>query len=137
MGTSANAVTMDITEVSIGDFSEFVSSSGLITRVEQHGGMVYESGWVVKPKWNWRAPYGEISPVNEPVVHVTYSEARQYCEWKGKRLPTKQEWIEAGYTESRLLLQMVSLLERLILIQPGMLRQAQTVCLIVKLKHFC
>ena len=51
MGTSANAVTMDITEVSIGDFSEFVSSSGLITRVEQHGGMVYESGWVVKPNW--------------------------------------------------------------------------------------
>ena len=32
MGTSANALTMDNTEVSIGDFSEFVSSSGLIAR---------------------------------------------------------------------------------------------------------
>ena len=101
MGTSANALTMDNTEVSIGDFSEFVSSSGLITHAEQHGGMVYEGGWVVKPKWNWRAPYGEIGAVNEPVVHVTYFEAKQYCEWKGKRLPTKQEWIEAGYTENR------------------------------------
>ena len=62
-----------------------------------------EGGWVVKPKWNWRAPYGEIGAVNEPVVHVTYFEAKQYCEWKAKDLPTKQEWIEAGILRIELL----------------------------------
>ena len=40
LGTCANATTMDETEVSIGEFSEFVASSGLITHAEQHGGMV-------------------------------------------------------------------------------------------------
>ena len=34
-------------------------------------------------------------------MHVTYSEAEQYCKWKGKRLPTKEEWVELGYTEKR------------------------------------
>ena len=40
LGICANATTMDETEVSIGEFSEFVASSGLITHAEQHGGMV-------------------------------------------------------------------------------------------------
>ena len=63
--------------------------------------MVYEGGWVVKLNWNWRTPYGEIGALDEPAVHVTYSEAEKYCEWRGKRLPTKQEWVETGYTEKR------------------------------------
>ena len=40
----ANAKTLDSTEVSIAEFSEFVASSGLVTYAEQHGGMVYEGG---------------------------------------------------------------------------------------------
>ena len=102
LGNFAYATTMDSTEVSIGEFSKFVASPGLTTHAEQYGGMVYEGGWVVKPNWNWRAPYGEIGAFDEPAVHVTYAEAEKYCEWKGKRLPTKREWVEAGYTEKRL-----------------------------------
>lgn len=97
----ANATTMDITEVSIGDFSEFVSATGLITSAEKKGGMVYEGRWVTKSDWNWRKPYGLKADKNEPAVHVTFSEAEQYCAWKGKRLPTKIEWIYHGYTERR------------------------------------
>ena len=97
----SNAATMDITEVSIDDFSEFVSATGLVTHAEENGGMVYENGWVVKPDWNWRSPYGGIASLNEPAVHVTFSEAEQFCKWKGKRLPTKQEWIDAAYKEKR------------------------------------
>ena len=78
-----------------------MASSGIVTYAEQDGGMVYESGWVVKSNWNWRTPYGQPSQSNEPAVHVTYSEAQQYCKWSGKRPPTKQEWIEAAYTENR------------------------------------
>ena len=90
LGKLAYATTMDITEVSIGEFSEFVASSGLTTHAEQYGGMAYEGGWVVKPNWNRRAPYGEIGAFDEPAVHVTYEEAEKYCKWRGKRLPTKQ-----------------------------------------------
>ena len=97
----AYAGTMDSTEVSIAEFSEFAASSGMLTYAEQNGGMVYESGWVVKRDWNWRTPYGKPSQSNEPAVHLTYAEAQQYCKWSGKRLPTKREWIEAAYTENR------------------------------------
>ncbi len=34
IGTCANATTMDETDVSIGEFSEFVASSGMITHAE-------------------------------------------------------------------------------------------------------
>ena len=40
MGNFAYATIMDSTEVSIGEFSEFVASSGLTTHAEQYGGMV-------------------------------------------------------------------------------------------------
>ena len=34
-------------------------------------------------------------------MHLTYAEARAYCQWAGKRLPTDTEWMEAAYTERR------------------------------------
>ena len=100
-GNITHAAMMDKTEVTIGQFSEFIASTGLVTYAEQHGGMVYEAGWVVKPDWNWRSPYGDDGELNEPAVHLTFYEAAQYCKWKGKRLPKKQEWLDAGYTENR------------------------------------
>ena len=52
------AAKIDQTEVSIAEFAKFVAVTGYITKAEQTGGMVYEAGWVTKPDWNWRQPYG-------------------------------------------------------------------------------
>jgi sulfatase modifying factor 1 len=95
------ATTLDRTEVTIAAFAEFVAATGTVTKAESEGGMVYEAGWTIKPAWNWRRPYGIEGAPDEPAVHITFDEAEAYCRWRGKRLPSRDEWINAGYREAR------------------------------------
>jgi formylglycine-generating enzyme len=92
------------TETTVGQFERFVVAKPLVTQAEhQGGGEVYEAGWVRKPGWSWRTPFGPQAPAStdEPAVHVTYDEARAFCHWAGGRLPTDAEWTRAAYTEQR------------------------------------
>lgn len=90
------------TEVSIGQFARFAAATGAATAAEKAGGgSTYEGGWVQRPGWTWRSPNGLPADPREPAVHLTFAEARAYCQWAGKRLPTDTEWMEAAYTERR------------------------------------
>lgn len=93
---------VDKTEVSVGQFRQFVQATGTRTVAERKGGgQTFERGWEQRRGWVWSAPYGQPAADNEPAVHVTFEEAQAFCRWAGKRLPTEAEWRLAAYTEQR------------------------------------
>ena len=85
-----SAFYIDKCEVTNAHFRSFAEATGYLTTAEQEGTTERQDGI------DWRHPEGPDSDISQrldhPVVYVSWHDARAYCTWKGKRLPTEAEW---------------------------------------------
>lgn len=92
----------DQTEMNIADVKLYAASAGFVSAAEKKGGgLSYESGFVQKPGWTWKTPYGVPATNAEPATHLNQNEAESICRYYGKRLPTDVEWTNAAFLEQR------------------------------------
>ena len=99
---------MDKSPVTVGQFREFVKSTGYQTEADRfgNGGVIHEStakNWILKDGANWEYPLGKDFPKaadDHPVTQVSWNDATAYAKWAGKRLPHEIEWEHAARNAS-------------------------------------
>lgn len=93
---------MDVSPVTVAQFSEFVEKTHFKTQAEKFGNagvFDFKTGdWNLVEGATWKYPFGKNEPMaahNHPVTQVSWNDAIAYCKWAKKRLPTSQEFLLA------------------------------------------
>jgi len=68
----------------------------LSDETREHYSMPGATGWAAVKRAKWDQPEGPDSSLDDrwthPAVHVSWNDAKVFCEFQGKRLPTEPEW---------------------------------------------
>lgn len=75
---------IDETEVTRRAYGEFLAATG-------YRPPHVEEPWA-EAEWNWDGPTPPAGTEDHPVVLTNWYDAREYCAWRGARLPTEAEW---------------------------------------------
>ena len=78
--TDLPAYWIDKYEVTYAQYMKFVDATGY----RQPG-----------PPSRYARKLEALRGANQPVTYVSWADAKGYCQWKGKRLPTEKEWEKA------------------------------------------